>query len=170
MGLVVTALFPSGVAWCIPSRVLCRFYDQLPVRFRIPPTDRPVVHDYAEDEPNETLFGTMSNNGERRLTASVLEKNSQGLFPVEARYECLRDAPKGRGALVTFVTFADYTNTLEDRYEIFAKLNDCGVATGRFLANESYVIAAVGDAGDTALTLDLDNASPKPKNFPLRRP
>jgi Trypsin-like peptidase domain len=164
VGLVVTALFPSGVAWCIPSRVLCRFYNRLLVRFRIPPGDRPVIHDYSNDDPNAVLFGTRSNNGERRLTAKIWQQKGQKLYKVIARYERLSHSQKQRGGFVTFITYPDFTSEQQDRYEIFAELKGDS-ASVTFYPDESFTIAAIGDAGDTALTLHLKDALVKPPNF-----
>jgi Trypsin-like peptidase domain len=69
VGLIVSERFEEKVSWCIPSRVLCDFYNELPVRFRVPPSDRPQIHDYEDDDPNVQLYGTTSDNGHRRLTA-----------------------------------------------------------------------------------------------------
>lgn len=164
VGLVVTALFPSGVAWCIPSRVLSRFYDRLLVRFRIPPCDRPIIHDYNQDDPNTVLFGTRSDNGYRRLTAQIFEQKGQKLFKAVARYECRPQSPKSRGGYVTFITYPDFTSQQQDNYEIFAKLNGHS-ASVTFYPDSSFTIAAVGDAGDTALTLHLKDASIRPRSF-----
>lgn len=160
VGLVVTALYPAGVAWCIPSRVLCRFYNDLLVRFRIPPEDRPIINDYDSDDPNASLFGTISDNGERRLTASIT-KRENNWFTVKARYESLQQSPPARGGFVTFITFPDFKSARQDKYELFAALKD-GCAQATFDADGIFTLAAIGDAGDTALTLNLSDVSSGP--------
>ncbi len=154
VGIVVTALYPSGVAWCIPSRVLCRFYNDLLVRFRIPPGDRPIINDFDSDDPNAQLFGAISDDGERRLTASV-KKSDGNWFVVTAMFECLAKSRPARGGYVTFVTYPDFKMAKEDRYEIFALMNN-GRAEVTFGADGNFTFAAIGDGGDTALTLNLE--------------
>jgi hypothetical protein len=106
VGLVVTELSHSGVSWCIPSRRLCEFHPNLLVRFRIPPEGRPIIHDYDEDDPNVQLFGTTSDNGERRLTANIKENAKS--YTVSVVYECLPGSPAPRGQYVTFVTYPQF--------------------------------------------------------------
>jgi hypothetical protein len=153
VGLVVTELSHSGVSWCIPSRRLCEFYNNLPVRFRIPPTDRPVIHDYVLDDPNVDLFGTLQDNGERRLTAEISPRGKG--YTVFVRYECLRNSKPPRGRLVTFITYPGFGRQGEDAYELFARING-GIAEQEFYPGSLFTVAAIGDGGDTALTLDLE--------------
>lgn len=154
VGLVVAALGGEKVAWCIPSRVLCSFYPDLPVRFRIPPTDRPTIHDQDEDDPNIELFGMISNDGSRKLTAKVTKHRKKNVYTVRAAYRCLDNSPPPRGSFVTFITYPDFRSEEEDAYELFATVDDGG-AEVEFYPNDLFTIAAIGDGGDTALTLDL---------------
>ncbi|MEP7121582.1 MAG: serine protease [Byssovorax sp.] len=151
VGIVVTELSEESVSWCIPSRRLCHFFPALRVRFRVPPSDRPIIHDYEEDDPNVQLFGTLSDDGEHRLTATVVERAKY--YVVEVAYECLGGV-EPRGHYVTFVTYPDFDDETEDAYELFAIVEN-GRATQRFRPGELFTVAAVGDAGDTALTLNL---------------
>jgi len=164
VGIVVTELWDASVAWCIPSRVLCAFHPELRVRFRILPADRPVVHDYRLDDPNQELFGAISDNGERQLTAAVEGERKGGLFTVKATYRCKPQSSAPRGNFVTFITFPDFVNEIQDAYEMFAEIRN-GKASVEFYPNESFTIAALGDGGDTALTLDLKDAKNRPKGF-----
>jgi Trypsin-like peptidase domain len=139
------------LAWCIPSRTLSRFHPTLPVKFRIPTSDRPIVHDQETDDPNVDLFGQVSDNGERRLTASITREGK--LNRVDLRYECLEGFPP-RGEFVTFITYPDFEQDDEDAYELFERLVD-GVAETYIFPSSAFTVAAVGDAGDSALTVDL---------------
>ena len=114
VGLVVAELHPYRVAWCIPARVLCRFHPDLPVRFRIPYSDRPDVHDFGEDDPNVPLFGNVSDNGKRRLSVTRI-KRANAKFRVDVKYECLQGSARGR--YVTFITHPSYSTRLEDAYD-----------------------------------------------------
>lgn len=174
VGLVVTELADSGVAWCIPSRILCQFHPELLVRFRVPPADRPQIHDYELDDPNVQTYGAVSNDGNRRLTAKVEKNNDdndEGDFKATAVYECPPGSSQALGGYVTFITHPSYTNEHEDAYELFSRLQ---VVPGRpgllrasaeFYPEESFTLAAVGDGGDTALTFNLSKAKNKPKKF-----
>ncbi len=86
VGMVVSELYDDGVAWCIPSQLMCRFYPDLLVRFRVPEADRPVVNDYWHDDPNVQIFGIVSENGQRRLTAQskIGERNIKYGLPMSA--------------------------------------------------------------------------------------
>jgi hypothetical protein len=77
VGIVVTELSDRRVAWCIPSHRLAKFLPTLPVRFRVPPSDRPEIHDYEIDDPNLQLFGTISDDGHRTHGA---HQKQRGLF------------------------------------------------------------------------------------------
>lgn len=163
VGLVVTELKEEEVAWCIPSRVIAAFYRDLLVRFRIPKVDRPRIHDYEEDDPNLHLFGTVSKNDRRRLSARVKKAGSE--FRVDLTYK-VRDGKKTmRGGYVTFVMHPSFSRRSEDAYELFSHLNKAGVARTHFWCSESFTVAAIGDAGDTALTLDLSKVRPRPRGF-----
>lgn len=164
VGIVVTELSDASVAWCIPSRVICSFYRRLRVRFRIPPSDRPIVHDYQDDDPNKELFGIISDNGERRLTAAIRWQKKKNRFVAKATYERLTRSPSTRGGYVTFVTYPDFLNRREDSYELFAEIKQ-DKAQVEFYPWESFTIAAIGDGGDTALTFNLADAKNKPKSF-----
>jgi hypothetical protein len=168
VGIVVTELADAGVAWCIPSRRLCQFHPELLVRFRVPPADRPQIHDFELDDPNVQLFGSTSDNGERRLTATVREAGDDDPededYVATARYECLPGSRPPRGGYVTFITHPSYSDDDQDAYELFARLED-GRAEVEFYPEESFTVAAVGDAGDTALTVDLKTVDGKPASF-----
>jgi hypothetical protein len=155
VGIVVTELAKNDVSWCIPSRRICQFYPDLRVRFRIPPSDRPTIHDYTEDDPNVDLFGTVSRNSGRTLTATIVEHDEY--YSVSATYECTGLAP--RGQFVTFITYPDFTQESQDAYELFSRCEPVDRtswrATTEFEPEDLFTLAAVGDAGDTVLTLDL---------------
>jgi len=164
VGLVVTELADANVSWCIPSRRLCEFYPGLRVRFRIPPIDRPVIHDYLTDDPNKQLFGQVDDNGQRRLSAVVRELADN--YIVNVCYECKQGSPP-RGHFVSFITYPDFEKKGEDAYELFAevKKHKSGLkwtATQEFYPSELFTVAAIGDGGDTVLTLDLEYVSPIP--------
>jgi hypothetical protein len=150
-----------GLAWCVPSRLLCRFVPELPVKFRIPPDDRPSINDREVDDPNADLFGTVSNNGERRLTAWVGDGEK---LTLHARYEALKGAPPPRGAYVTFITYPDFKWAKEDAYELFERI-DGRTAETYFYPKQGFTVAAIGDGGDTVLTLDLCSVKGAPKSF-----
>ena len=170
VGLVVTELADDNVSWCIPSRRLCEFYPGLRVRFRVPPMDRPVIHDFHEDDPNRELFGQMDEYNHRQLTATVREHKDY--YTVNVRYTC-QGGPAPRGHFVTFITYPDFEKEGEDAYELFAEVEKrkCGLswsAEQEFYPTELFTVAAIGDAGDTVLTLDLESL-PKIPWKPVRR-
>ena len=152
VGLVVAGEDEESLAWCIPSRILCQFFPNLLVKFRIPPADRPVINDSEVDDPNASLFGEISNNGRRRLTARAERGRRKG--KVFVKYECIDSNHPPRGGFVTFITYPDFKWEREDAYELFAPLEN-GVAEQEFYPVDGFTVAAIGDAGDTALTLDL---------------
>ena len=167
VGIVVSELSDVGVAWCVPSRILCRFIPWLPVRFRIPIKDRPQIHDYRMDDPNVNIFGTISEANGRRLTANVESRNvpnTRNPFWVTAFYDVLEGAEPCRGSFVTFITYPDFLNEREDNYELFGVVKG-NRAKATFACSEGFTIAAIGDAGDTALTLNLSKVKGKPKRF-----
>jgi len=161
--LVVTELSEQELAWCIPSRTLSRFCRHLLVRFRIAESDRPRIHDYREDDPNLLLFGPVSETPTRRLTASISKTDKS--FRVDLKYETLDGDDTKRGGYVTFVTHPSFSKRNEDAYELFSSLDESGVAENYFWTTSSFTVAAVGDAGDTSLTIDLSQVRPKPRNF-----
>jgi hypothetical protein len=167
VGLVVTELANDSVSWCIPSRILCQFLPELRVRFRVPLPDRPEIHDYLTDDPNREIFGLISDDGERRLTATIRirkKKKTYNPYVVKARCEQLARAAPLRGNFVTFVTYPDFRSQREDSYELFAEVKS-GRAEVEFYISDSFTIAAICDGGDTALTLDLSTLNNKPKNL-----
>ena len=164
VGLVVTELDDARVAWCIPSRVLCSFFPKLLVRFRMPLVDRPIVHDYRADDPNAEIFGTISKNWGRCLTATVKWQKKKERYVAKAKYQRLPGSEPPRGGFVTFITYPDFKNRREDSYELFAKMKN-GSAEVKFYPWASFTIAAIGDAGDTTLTLNLANVPDKPDHF-----
>ncbi len=173
IGLVVLELSKDHISWCIPSRRLCEFYPEFPVRFRIPPGDRPVIHDYELDDPNKELFGILDDNGHRRLTATVREH--EDYYTVNVFYECTQGSPPPRGRFVTFITYPDFENEGEDAYELFAevKKRKSGLswyAEQEFYPDELFTVAAIGDGGDTALTLDLDEVTKTPWKQSSKKP
>jgi hypothetical protein len=156
IGIVVTEVRERKISWCIPSRIVCRFYNELPVRFRIPPNDRPHIHDYELDDPNVQLFGTISDDGSRRLKAKVTERSED--YRVKLTYSAYGGNPIGK--YVTFVTYPDFRQEHEDAYEVFAELADAK-ATNTIYPTNLFTVAAIGDAGDTALTIDLSSLKVK---------
>lgn len=168
VGLVVTEVSGDGVAWCIPSNAISKFWPELSVRFRVPAVDRPQIHDYGEDDPNIQLFGMVSNDGRRELTARVAKNNKKDLettYFAELTYRCLPNSPAPTGRIVTFITHPSLVGEYEDAYELFSRLDEKGVATNYFGLEEAFTVAAVGDGGETALTLDLATAPGSPKHF-----
>lgn len=167
VGLVVTELSAADVSWCIPSRLLCQFFPELPVRFRMPPPDRPQIHDYEIDDPNVQIFGTVSDNGKRRLTAKItLESTESGrsYFQATVTYKVKKKAESARGQFVTFITYPDFEQEGVDAYELFAPVID-DEAEVEFYPGSGFTLAAIGDGGDTALTVDLSTIKNKPKEF-----
>ena len=155
VGIVVSDLSDSAVAWCIPSRLLCQFYPELGVRFRITVKDRPEIHDREEDDPNIQLFGTSSSNGQRALTGKAFWNEEGGYYDVKVVYRVMKGAPRPRGKYVTFITYPDFLEDDEDAYELFSKLEKGKAWTKVYPEDDLFTVAAFGDAGDTALTLDL---------------
>ena len=136
----------------LSASLLCKFYPELGVKFKIPKSDIPVIKDYDKDDPNVELFGRVPDNGERRLTAT-LEKKSD-YYIVRATYECLPDSPPPRGRYVTFVTYPDFE---KDGYQLVEVLTKDGKATTEFYPTvPDFTFAAIGDGGETRLTLDLE--------------
>ena len=162
VGLIVASEDERGLAWCIPSRILCKFCPGLLVKFRIPPRDRPVINDRETDDPNTLLFGQVSDDGRRRLSARILRGGEDNI--VELRYECLRASEAPRGGYVTFITYPDFGREEEDAYELFSPVQD-GIAENTIYPGGCFTVAAVGDAGDTVLTLDLCQVKGGRKSF-----
>jgi Trypsin-like peptidase domain len=166
VGIVVTELSDDSVAWCIPSRQLCAFYPQLRVRFRICRADRPEIHDYWDDDPNVDLFGSISDIRSRRLLAEVDHRNTK--FRVKLRYECSARRPP-IGHFVTFITYPDFAKPREDAYELFADVRRDD-RTGAWFAEQTikpnylFTVAAIGDGGATALTLNLEDVHDKSRS------
>lgn len=168
VGLVVTELADDDVSWCIPSRRICEFYPDLLVRFRVPPSDRPQINDFKVDDPNVQMFGEINDDGARRLTVTVQKNTNEDIdedFIAHATYECLPNSLPPRGGFVTFITHPSYTSELEDAYELFDRLDKDGKAKAVFYPEESFSLAAIGDAGSTVLTFDLKQARPKARGF-----
>lgn len=165
VGLVVTELHQHDVSWCIPSRRLCEFHPDLLVRLRIPLMDRPPINDSAEDDPNPLIFGTRAEDGSRSLTAVVVEADGKdrryGKFKATLTYTVTDPEKPPRGGFVTFVTYPGFGGEDEDAYLLYSKVDKSGLATTFFFPAESFTVAAVGDAGDTALTFDLATVWPK---------
>jgi hypothetical protein len=74
-------------------------------------------------------------------------------FKVRAIYRCKRGSPP-RGRYVTFITYPDFFEDGIDAYELFRRVRK-GKAVETFYPKSLFTMAAVGDGGDTALTLDL---------------
>jgi hypothetical protein len=195
VGLVVTEQRERGVSWCIPSRLLCDFYNDLRVRFRIPQSDRPAIHDYGEDDPNAWLFGVLSEDGSRRLSARVVvnpDEDSEDEYKAYLTYECLVGAPNPRGHYVTFITHPSFVSDGEDAYELFSTLEQvtqtklkptkkkkkkikkkanvvrteaAWKAEMYFYLEEGFTVAAIGDAGETVLTINLSDLGGNPEDF-----
>jgi hypothetical protein len=155
VGMVVTELSNDDVSWCIPSRLLCQFYPELPVRFRIPPIDRPVIHDRTEDDPNVQMFGNVSNNGQRKLKGRAIWNEVGQYYDVKVTYKRISGSPPLRGKYVTFITYPDFLEEGTDAYELFSKIEADKARTRIYPEDDLFAIAAIGDGGDTALTLDL---------------
>jgi len=103
------------------------------------------------------------------LAATVKEKwdenEEEWYFEAIATYKVAKNAAPPRGKIVTFVTYPDFESDKEDAYELFSAIDARGVASVEFYPAEGFTIAAIGDAGDTALTLNLSKIRKRPKNF-----
>jgi hypothetical protein len=152
VGIVVAAEKHTGLSWLIPARLLAACCHELEVRFRVPKSDRPEIHDWELDDPNTELFGTSSESEGRRLTAEITRDS--GHYIVSVRYECAGNPPP-RGGSVTFITYPDFCEDSQDAYELFAPLEN-GVASQEIYPIDLFTIAAIADAGETALTLNLE--------------
>jgi hypothetical protein len=69
-------------------------------------------------------------------------------------YRCNAEVLAPTGRWVTFVTHPSFERDEEDAYELFAEVIG-GEATQWVEAWGSFTVAAVGDAGDTAITQNL---------------
>jgi hypothetical protein len=56
---------------------------------------------------------------------------------------------------VTFITYPDFLEDDVDAYEMFSQVTDGAAWTKIYPEDGLFTIAAIGDGGDTALTLDL---------------
>jgi hypothetical protein len=74
------------------------------------------------------------------------------LYRVRVKYKCL-DKSLPRGGYVTFITYPDFGDDDEDSYELFAKIK-VRTAKQEFYPKDLFTTAAIGDGGETALTLD----------------
>jgi hypothetical protein len=163
VGIVVSEASDRKVAWCIPSRILSEFLPQLIVKFRIPPSDRPIIHDYVNDDPNLSMFGMISATDERSLEVTSIKRDDDS-FRVDLKYKCIKPNPHGK--FVTFITHPSLTSEEEDPYELFSPIDDQTMtAENYFWADESFTVAAIGDGGNTVLTYDLATYPRKPKGF-----
>ena len=98
--------------------------------------------------------------------------------------ECLLGAPPPRGQYVTFITHPSFCDEGEDAYELFSTLEleernkeknkgtkkeKKSEGTWRaetfFYLESGFTVAAVGDAGNTVLTLNLSELERKPRGF-----
>jgi hypothetical protein len=124
-----------------------------------------VIHDYDLDDPNKELFGIIDDNGQRRLWATVREHTDY--YTVNVFYDCNQGSPPPRGRFVTFITYPDFENEGEDAYELFAEIkrDKSGLiwrAEQEFYPEDLFTVAAIGDGGDAALTLDLETVIKTP--------
>lgn len=135
---------------CIPSAYLSGFYPELAVKFRVPQSQKPQIKNVSVDDPNVQLFGTTSDNHDRRLSATM-EKRADGLTSVKLTYEILPGSPPPRGRFVTFITYPDM-----DEYELFTEVDSNGKAEVECRPRvPDFTVAAIGDGGETRLTLNL---------------
>ena len=79
---------------------------------------------------------------------------------MKVRYECRRGSTtQPQGHFVTFITYPDFNRERQDAYELFARLrkDKSGIfyAEQELQPNDLFTVAAIGDAGATALTLNL---------------
>jgi len=163
VGILVATEDDAAKAWCISSRLLAQFFPDLPVRFRIPPGDRPIINDREVDDPNLVMFGRVANDGRRSLFCRYEWKGKRSLR-VHLEYRCLPGSEPPRGGFVTFITYPDFGNDDEDSYELFTKIEE-GVAANYIEPNRCFTVAAIGDAGDTVLTLNLCDVEGGPDWF-----
>ncbi|MBE7496855.1 MAG: hypothetical protein HS117_18085 [Verrucomicrobiaceae bacterium] len=136
---------------CITSARICEVFPDIGVISRIPEADRPKIKNYSVDDPNAEMFGNVSDNGRRRLTATLVERHPDGFSRVRMKYEVLPNSPAPAGRFVTFLTYPDMKD-----YELIAELDSSGkaeVEASPFVPD--FTIAAIGDGGETRLTLNL---------------
>lgn len=151
VGLAFAGDPSQSVLAYVPSQELCAAYPELPVRFQIGRSDRPEITNFDKDDPNLHFFGAGSNNGKRRLSAT-LTKRPDGFADVRLKYEILPGSPPGRGRFVTFITYPDM-----EEYEIFAELDSSGKAEVECRPMmPDFTVAAIGDGGETRVTLNLE--------------
>jgi len=155
--------------FCIPSPLLCRFCPELPVRFRIPKSDRPQIEKLSVDDPNVGLFGLASERNGRELTAT-LERNENNTYRVTMRYNIDEKAAPARGHYVTFITYPN----MGSEYELIEEIgNERKVEAICNPLIADFTIAAIGDGGDTRLTLNLKEVLKQSKaeeNVASKRP
>jgi hypothetical protein len=58
------------------------------------------------------------------------------------------------GRFVTFITHPSFSGQWEDAYELFSEVEGGG-ADNHFWVSGTFMFAAIGDGGDTALTYDI---------------
>lgn len=150
---LATSLPGAETVSCITSRMLCAFYPELRVQFRVPESDRPKVTDLAVDDPNTKFFpnGPSESNG-RRLSAEILERLGNNAFRVRMTFNVLPNASTARGHFVTFLTYPN----MGDEYQIIREVPPTGPVEA--ICNPlipDFTIAAIADGGDTRLTLNL---------------
>jgi len=163
IGIVVSEAVKHEISWCIPSSILSRFFPALPVRFRIPPGDRPPIFDFSDDDPNVQIFGQSLKDTGRALKVTVRKDGET--FKVSLAVEPSKGADPLRGKYVTFITHPSLSSREEDAYELFSEIDADGIARNHFWCDESFTVAAIADACDTVLTEDLAQVKGKPKGF-----
>lgn len=142
---------PGSSILCLKNSALCSIYRQLPVRFRIPDADRPVIRDFKTEDPNVNFFGSGSERNGRKLSATI-GKDENGRPVVKMKYQIEKGSPPPRGRFVTFITYPDMKD-----YQIFEEIGDTRMVDAECRpAFPDFTIAAIGDAGDTRLTFNLE--------------
>ena len=83
-------------------------------------------------------------------------------------YVCPQGRIGPRGKFVTFITYPDFKQEKEDAYELFAEIKKypnglSWYAEQTFYPTALFTVAAIGDGGDTALTMSLFDAAKLPE-------
>jgi hypothetical protein len=137
----------------MPASRLCRFATELGVYFQIPESDRPKKVDPSVDYNANFFPGTRAEENGRKLTAQ-LEQLPNRTYRLTMMYEILDDAQLTRGKYVTFVTYPN----MGKNYQITEAIaGNRKVSVVCELLIPDFTIAAIGDGGDTRLTLNLKN-------------